>query len=503
MVIETELKLRLPSSKNTAFRRLMANHVATGSQPDSERLLSIYYDTPDLTLAQHDMGLRLRQVGGQWVQTLKLAEQAGAGLHQRPELEMLIDGPALTLNQIPDRKLRHFLTQDTIEPALLPLFTTDIKRTRWTLQDQHGNQLEVCLDQGKVCGQEQTLRLNEVEIELKQGNVQAVFELALALANTLPLVPDPQSKAERGYALYRKPPPPAPSKALLPSLNRKSPPEAAFRLVVQETLRHLQANVPGILDHDDMECIHQARVALRRLRSAQKAFAPFVPDEEWHVITAKVHWLATLLGQVRDLDVFLAETLPSIEAATPGDVDFTSLKVVMTERRTHLRREVHAAFTSPRYCTLLIHLLAWLNQPPAVSTTKSIKLDDYVPRSLTRRWQPVKRLGRNWQNLSPEQRHDLRKQAKKLRYTAEFFSPLYKHKPVRRYLERLQGLQQVLGDMNDGIAAQTLLAQFAQEHPELAMVAGWVTGWLANTSQQAELQLARSLKRLKRTPAFW
>jgi len=61
----------------------------------------------------------------------------------------------------------------------------------------------------------------------------------------------------------------------------------------------------------------------------------------------------------------------------------------------------------------------------------------------------------------------------------------------------------VLGDMNDGIAAQTLLAQFAQEHPELAMVAGWVTGWLANTSQQAELQLARSLKRLKRTPAFW
>ncbi|MCW3479779.1 CHAD domain-containing protein [Neisseriaceae bacterium JH1-16] len=503
MAIETELKLRLPPSKNAAFRRLMASRVDAGSPPESERLLSIYYDTPELTLAQHDMGLRLRRVGERWVQTLKLAEQAGAGLHQRPELEAVVDGPVLALDQIADRKIRRFLTQDSIAPALVPLFTTDIKRTRWVLQDKDGNLLEVCLDQGHICGQDQTLKLNEVEIELKQGKVQAVFELALALANTLPLIPDPQSKAERGYALYQGPPSLAPSKALLPTLNRKLTPDAVFRLVVQETLRHLQANVPGILDHNDMECIHQARVALRRLRSAQKAFASLAPDEAWHVITAKVQWLATLLGEVRDLDVFLEETLPGIEAAFAEDVDFAPLKAAMSKRREHFRREVHAAFASPRYATLLIHLLAWLNRPRVLSTTKSTKLNDFVHYSLAQRWRAVDHLGRDWQRLNPEQRHDLRKRAKKLRYTAEFFAPLYKRKPVQRYLAHLQALQQVLGDMNDGIAAQALLTHFVQEDQTLAAVAGRVAGWLAHASQQAELQLARALKRLERTPTFW
>jgi inorganic triphosphatase YgiF len=503
MTIESELKLWLPPSKNAAFRRSMASHEPKAAPPVTEHLVSVYYDTPSLDLAQRDMGLRLRRVNGQWIQTLKLGEQAGAGLHQRPELEAAVNGPALELDQIADRDARRFLSKGHIASALEPLFTTDIKRTRWTLQDLRGNTVEVCLDQGSIAGRQQTLKLNEVEIELKQGDVQALFELALSLADSLPLIPEAQSKAARGYALYRGGKPLEPSKAQNPRLRLKMTPHEAMQAVVLETLRHLQANVPGVLDSEEMEFVHQARVALRRLRSAQKAFAAIVPDEDWQAITAKTQWLATLLGNVRDLDVFLAETLPSIEAALAPDANFDPLKQAMLERRDRCRREARAALTSARYGSLLLSLLAWLNRAPPPPAPEHDKLSDFAHRSLNKRWRPVDRLARDWQSLDREQRHDLRKRAKKLRYAAEFFSPLYKRNRVEGYLERLQGLQQILGAMNDGVAAQVLMTQFIRQDTALEHAAGLVVGWLAYAAKQSEAELGRALRRLEKATAFW
>lgn len=503
MTIETELKLRLPPNRNAVFRRLMAARVPEVA-PETEQLVSVYYDTPTLALAQQDMGLRLRRVGDQWLQTLKLDEQAGAGLHQRPELEVVVSGDSLELEQIPDRKIRQFLAQESIATGLAPLFTTDITRTRWLLRNASGNTLEVCLDHGTISSQQRTLKINEVEIELKQGEVRDVFELALELAASLPLIPDPHSKAEQGYRLYLGSPPQEPAKAHLPVLRNDMTRHQAFQMIVQETLRHLQANVPGILDNDDMECVHQARVALRRLRSAQKAFASIATNEEWGLIMTEVQWLATLLGQVRDLDVFLTETLPGIEATLAPDADFTPLKTAMDEQRHRCRGEAQAALTSARFGALQLRLLAWLNLPaPSQRKGKAARLRDFARRSLNQRWRQVNRLARNWQALDQEQRHDLRKRAKKLRYTAEFFSPLYKPKRVARYLKRLQALQEILGEMNDSVAAQALLAQFVSSNAELGRASGLVAGWLAHGAQQSETRLARTLKRLGNTVVFW
>jgi len=273
--------------------------------------------------------------------------------------------------------------------------------------------------------------------------------------------------------------------------------------VVQETMRRLQANVPGIAGDDDTECIHQARVALRRLRSTQKAFAALPLGDAWELIITESQWLATVLGRARDLDVFLSETLSGIEASLPQGTDLAPLKAAMHTRRDQCRQEVRTALSSARYGALLLRLLAWLNQPPATTEEKPAKLREFAGHALDKRRQTVERLARNWETLNPEQRHALRKRAKKLRYAAEFFSPLYKHKPVARYLEHLQGLQQILGEMNDSVAAQALLAQFAQEDATLAHGAGLITGWLAHAAKQSEARLARALKRQEKTPAFW
>ncbi|HRQ05782.1 MAG TPA: CYTH domain-containing protein, partial [Nitrosomonas halophila] len=89
MPIEIELKLALPAASCCAKPvQEMAwleplNITATSTQ----KLYSIYYDTPDLKLKQMGCSLRLRRIGKDWVQTIKAGGSIVAGLHQHDEWE--------------------------------------------------------------------------------------------------------------------------------------------------------------------------------------------------------------------------------------------------------------------------------------------------------------------------------------------------------------------------------------------------------------------------------
>lgn len=294
-----------------------------------------------------------------------------------------------------------------------------------------------------------------------------------------------------------------PTTAQIPGLQSDMTPLVAMRAAVSESLRHLQANVPGVLESDDVEFVHQARVALRRLRSAQKAFAAIANDDDWKVIVAEAQWFAALLGTVRDLDVFLVQTLPPIEAALAREGDFNQLRAAVTKRRNTQRRKLRVALTSARYGQLRQHLLEWLDKSTSTPASSSETLAEFAHKSLSRRWRQVDRLVEQWQLLSREQRHELRKRTKKLRYAAEFFSSLYKTKPLQRYLARLQALQQILGTMNDDLAGQALLDQLILKDDGLKPAAELVIGWLVGESQRAETELERAITKLKDTRQFW
>jgi triphosphatase len=95
---------------------------------------------------------------------------------------------------------------------------------------------------------------------------------------------------------------------------------AGFRTVALACLTHLQSNEHGLCESDNPEFVHQARVAIRRLRSAIRVWKPSLPQE--FVASFDPLWqaLARQLGETRNWDVFLAETLPSILLAFPeGD----------------------------------------------------------------------------------------------------------------------------------------------------------------------------------------
>lgn len=270
-----------------------------------------------------------------------------------------------------------------------------------------------------------------------------------------------------------------PAKAHTPELRRSMTAVESMRAVIVEGLRHLLGNVPGIFAVDDREFVHQARVAVRRLRTAQKIFSRLYVNDPWTAATADLQWLGSVLGELRDWQVFLHETLPSIAAALPGH-DFTPLRTAAAGHCARSRARVHVALRSRRYRSLQRHLQQLADDEAAGAT--EAKLPKFARKVLRARWRKVDELGERWPTLDGEQRHDLRKRIKKLRYAVEFFSPLFKPKAARAYLKRLRRLQEILGRLSDLAMTQTLLRQLVGADQGMAYSAGLIVGWLSRAT---------------------
>lgn len=85
MATEIEIKLRLEARH---VRKLLAHPLLKGMSSQKQNLLNTYYDTPELTLRQRRIALRLRKKGWEWLQTVKSAEPASGGLAIRNEWEI-------------------------------------------------------------------------------------------------------------------------------------------------------------------------------------------------------------------------------------------------------------------------------------------------------------------------------------------------------------------------------------------------------------------------------
>jgi inorganic triphosphatase YgiF len=474
MALETELKLALAPGD---LPGLLAHPLLAAQAPRVQRLANTYCDTPQLTLLGQRMAVRERRIGRQTLLTVKTAGSAAGGLARRGEWEGptepgRFDFAAL----VDDADLARQLS--ALAGQLVPLFSTDFRRRSWLLA-QGDAVIEVALDQGWITstrdGVTRRERLLELELELQRGPVAALFDLARTLGRAAPLHPSALSKAERGYALFLgRCAPPAKAQAL--TLDADLPVREAFRAIALASLAQLQANEAGIAQRQaDPEYIHQARVALRRLRSALRLFAPALPAG------FATHWgrawqaQAQALGDARNWDVLASEWLPQLQAAFPGHPDLAALaRHVGTQRRT-AQAAARASLRAHGYSALLLEftqavlaLQAAPDQPPP---------DAFARDRLARRQRKIRRALRDVASLDTVARHALRIDVKKLRYALDFFASLLPAKRLRRYLALLAGVQDQLGEMNDLVTAAQLLATRPRRHADIA--SAWIAGRLA------------------------
>jgi inorganic triphosphatase YgiF len=489
MATEIELKLSLSPAAAKAVRQ---HPLLADVEPVTQVLLNTYYDTPELDLRRQKIALRFRKRGWEWLLTVKSAEPSSGGLARRSEWEIPAIPGAWTFGHVDDGDLR--LCLEAAAPRLEPVFTTNFRRTAWTV-DYGNSRIEVALDRGRIESQDRREALCEVELELISGEVGDLFGFARELLAALPLRPSVASKAERGYRLYTAAPE-QPFKSRAPALDPELSPIGAFREIAYSCLEQLQRNEPGILGQPDPEYVHQARVALRRLRSAIKVFAPILPEAFVSIWGSAWRALAGALGDARNWDVFVAETLPPILTAFPDDRTSLRLDAAGRANAANARTTLKRLLALPEYPRLVLEFTAAVFELDDCETPGS--LADFARDSLAHRARRAARLARAHASLSDIQRHALRIRFKKLRYTLEFFASLLPARRLRPYAAALAQLQDELGLINDHVTAIDLVSRLPDKYRS-----GPVLGWLSGRHALLLAQLPEALDTWLAQPAPW
>ena len=196
--------------------------------------------------------LRVRHAGNEYLQTLKAGGGSDGGLHKRHEWETRIAGSKPDLAALRDlveakTPVSCLLHTPLLEGCLVPIFTSQVTRTKVGLRLPHGDCVEWVLDQGTLeCG-ETKLPVSEMELELKSGEAVHLLDFALALQQDVPLQIGTLSKAERGFCLLDARPAGA-IKATPLKLRKRMTIEQVFQAISGNCMAQIQANAAALGD---------------------------------------------------------------------------------------------------------------------------------------------------------------------------------------------------------------------------------------------------------------
>lgn len=537
-----EIELKLLCSR--ADLKLLSTHPILSrlapEAPKVERLQSVYFDTPDCFLRERGFGLRVRKAGGRWLQTLKGGGRVSSGLHSREEWELPIQ------KQRPDLEalLKHVgarsaagkvLGDSRLETHLEALFSTSFSRTTWQLLLPSGARVEVAMDVGEIKtgakgrSREKSVSqpISELELELKGGAPDALFEVADELLASVPFRLGHESKAARGYALKKGESPSVRTSGRI-ILAAGMTPNDAFKTVLEDALAQIQGNEAGVSRGRELESVHQMRVGLRRLRCALRFFASVVDSPDG--LASALKWLSSQLGGARDWEVLAEETLDKIVLACPEHEGLKTLAAQSLSEAASHRKVAKEAVESERYARLFLSLGAWKHSrtpsrskrtpsergcgqgnemsaqgaPHAQSTPAEWShVGEWADHLLARLWKKLLASGESLGEATPEQRHRVRILAKRLRYGCEFFESLYAPKAMKKFVTHLNALQEDLGWLNDASVAEGLLDSLGQSHPKLALHVGFALGWLKGHGHEDRRRLMKQWRRLVRISPPW
>jgi CHAD domain-containing protein len=231
---------------------------------------------------------------------------------------------------------------------------------------------------------------------------------------------------------------------------------------------------------DDIEYVHQARVALRRLRAALRVYrkACLLPP----VLLDGLRTIAASLGAARDWDVLCSETLPAIAPHYDEPADWHEWMSHLEAHRVGVRQNMRQALAGAHPGAWLLAFQQWLLQHgwrTAAPETRLLQMApqlDAARRILQKGHRGIVGRTREFERLSPSDRHALRIAMKRQRYAAEFFQGLFKPARQARYIDLARRIQDSLGRANDAHIALTLLDELDSDS---SRADGFARGWLA------------------------
>ena len=409
-------------------------------EPLEPRLFtSTYYDTSGRSLAGAGITLRRRVENGVSCWQLKLPRGGNA----RAELEAPGGpvGPPAALAELLSAHLRHSRVE--------PVATLRTRRAGVRVVEDGRTIADVTLDSVAVLDAGRSAGgFAEIEVELVEGDDGDLERLGRTLRKAGAKASDGVPKVSRVL------PPPRRLRA-----RKHASAVELLRVMLADQLRELLRHDPGVRLGDDPEDVHRHRVATRRSRALIRATRPMLGDR-LASLGEELKWLARLLGAVRDRDVLIERLRDEVQSLDRDRAAGETLVALLAEERERSREELLEALCSERYFDLLA---AFESAVVALADVQS----DRDAHQLAA--EELRRLRRAAKQLVPvptdADLHALRITAKRARYGAELVFAGHERKRLRRYLEALKELQDVVGEHQDAVVAEERLRELGPSTP--------------------------------------
>lgn len=487
---EFEIKLSIPNEKLKSLESFIISKGGLRRQ----RLQAFYIDTDDFLMAKSGIALRIRKEGRFWIQTLKalganqferlehnVSLQAWDPEHPLIDLALHMDHPAgKVLKKTLGKKVQHTLSVR---------YQTDIWRRRVEVKSRN-LRLEYALDRGLIKsiqrdGTQLHLPVQEIEVELLEGDTCAVIPHIKTLINRFKAYIDIRSKAQRGFYLSLGKLYGDPVRSELTKLSGYLDHQIVSS-IVDDCLGQILSNMSeinaGTEDYD--EYLHQLRVGLRRLKTALKIISLddiFLDPAELDVLSA----IFLKLGLYRDSNYLYEKLNPALL-----EVDGPTLDLGHHEKHAHPR-----IFLSDKSFQLfllnLIELVLQKQKEPAIKgntvleseeSVKPVMLKVKILNMLGKIHRDTRKTAKHFLVLPEAERHELRKKLKRFRYSLEFFSEFADRKKYALFMKQLKKVLEHLGDYNDiCVAIDYINSSLVQPTPHW-----FALGWLKAEQKRVE-----------------
>ena len=274
---------------------------------------------------------------------------------------------------------------------------------------------------------------------------------------------------------------------------------AGLRVMIASGLRSLKgASQRG--GSDRPESIHRFRIGLRRLRSVLSAFSQVLPEEERRALNQRLGSIGRSYSRLREWDVFLADTVQALAESLPAEPSIIEIDATARDARKRALPDTGNLRHQIDDIVATIEEAEWLQRPAGAFELDWQKdLKGFSSALLAKRHRRIRKHLKKVDIADQEDFHQLRIEAKKIRYPTEMFGNLFEPKLVDGYLHRLIEVQDALGHLNDALVARDRLAEL----PVSSRAQGLVSGWLAHEVAARRERFPRAAKRLRKAAPFW
>jgi CHAD domain-containing protein len=451
-------------------------------------LEAVYFDTADLALTRAGVSLRRRTGGTDEGWHLKIPAEDGREEIQLPLTRALTTPPA---------RLRAIVAGWTAQAPLEPIARITTQRTRRNLLAADGTVLAELADDrvtGIPEGSGAPVSWREWELELVDGE-RTLLDGADDLLGAAGVHPSAVARKIE-HVLGERLPPAAPAPVL--GVGRAAGPVLHLRL--REQVAELHRRDSQVRRRQD-EGVHRARVACRRLRTALATYRPLLDRDVTDPIRAEIKWFGQCLSDARDAHVVRDRLRAMVDdephSLVRGPVK-RRLDTTVGAREKEAWATIEEVMSSTRYFRLLGDLDRLVAVPPWTDVADQ-PAGEVLPRRVRKDWRRLRdRKDEADRATDADERqrlmHEVRKDAKRLRYAAETLRPVW-GKDAHRLAKAAKRLTSHLGERQDTVMSRPMLLAIAADADE-AGESSVVWGLLYGREEQRAADLDHELDRV-------